>query len=92
MASTYVYGSTTIPVVSPLQYAHASGISVSALPAAVKEAAILVTSAYLKIRGDASLTMGTTSAPNGTQIGDSQRVGTDIAHAQDLLKPFRRIR
>jgi hypothetical protein len=92
VASTYTYGSTTVPLTSPLLYAHASGISVSALPAAVKEAAILVTSAYLKIRGDASLTMGTTSAPNGTQIGDSQRVGTDIAHAEDLLKPFRRIR
>jgi hypothetical protein len=92
VASTYTYGSTTVPLTSPLLYAHASGISVSALPAAVKEAAILVTSAYLKIRGDASLIMGTTSAPNGTQIGDSQRVGTDIAHAQDLLKPFRRIR
>lgn len=91
VSSSYVFGSTTVPLTSPLLYAHSSGASFSALPAAVKEAAILVTSAYLKIRGDASLVLNVTTNP-GQQLGDSQRVGSDIAHAQDLLKPFRRIR
>ena len=89
--STYTFGSSTVILASPLLYSHNAGVSVSALPAAIKEAAILVTSAYLKIRGDASLIMAVTTSP-GQQIGGSQQVGSDIAHAQDLLKPFRRIR
>lgn len=89
--STYVYGSTTVPLAEPLVYAHATTSSVSALPAAIKEAAILVTSAYLKIRGDAALIMDVTTRP-GQQIDGSQKVGSDIAHAQQLLLPFRRIR
>jgi len=91
IASNYTFGSTTIPLASPLAYAHNSGVSVSALPAAIKEATILVTSAYLKIRGDASLIMAVTNSP-GQQTPGSQMVGSDIAHAQELLKPFRRIR
>ena len=91
VASTYTFGSTTVPLVSGLLYAHTAPASVSALPAAVKEATILVTSAYLKIRGDASMVMGVTNRP-GQQIDGSQKVGSDIAHAQELLKPFRRIR
>ena len=89
--ASYVFDSNTVPLTSPLQYAHAAGISVSALPAAIKEAAILVTSAYLKIRGDASLVLGVTTRP-GEQIDGSQKVGSDIAHAKELLLPFRRIR
>ena len=91
ISSSYTLGSTTLQLASPLQYAHSAGVSVSALPAAVKEAAILVTSAYLKIRGDASLVLDVTNRP-GQQIDGSQKVGSDIAHAQDLLLPFRRIR
>jgi hypothetical protein len=91
VASTYEFGSTSVPVTSPLLYTHAVGVSVSALPAAVKEACILVTSAYLKIRGDASMVMDVTSRPT-TQIDGAGKVGTDIAHAQQLLQPFRRVR
>jgi hypothetical protein len=91
VADNYTFGSTTVPLTAPLAYAHAAGVSVSALPAAVKEAAILVTSAYLKIRGDASLVLGVTNRP-GEQTPGSQLVGSDIAHAQQLLQPFRRIR
>jgi hypothetical protein len=91
ISSSYTFGSSTVQLASPLLFDHASGVSVSALPAAVKEACILVTSAYLKIRGDASLVMAVTTNP-GQQIEGSQQVGSDIAHAMDLLKPFRRIR
>lgn len=89
--ASYTFGSTTVPLAAPLAYAHSAGVSVSALPAAIKEAAILVTSAYLKIRGDASLVLGVTTRP-GEQIDGSQKVGSDIAHAKELLLPFRRIR
>lgn len=91
VASSYTYGSSTVPLVSATLYAHQVGDAVSSLPAAVKQACILITSAYLKIRGDASLVLEVTNRP-GTQIDGAQRVGSDIAHAQEILKPFRRIR
>jgi hypothetical protein len=90
VASNYTFDSNTVPLVSPLAYTHAVGVSVSSLPAAVKEACILVTSAYLKIRGDASMIMEVTNSPsNQTNPGGIQ---TDINAAQQLLMPFRRIR
>lgn len=91
VANTYTFGSATISLTAPLIYAHAVGISVGNLPAAIKQAAILYTSAALKIRGDAALVMSVTNAPS-QQSGGSQRVGSDIALAQEILEPFRRIR
>ena len=91
IANTYTFDSDTIPLTAPLAYAHSAGVSVSALPAAVKEACILVTSAFLKIRGDASLVMAVTTNPS-RQVEGASGLGSDIAVAQELLKPFRRIR
>jgi len=91
VASTYTFDSNTIPLTSALLFTHAAGVSVSSLPAAIKQACILVTSAFLKIRGDASMVMQVTSNPT-TQIPNSQNLGTDLTIAQELLKPFRRIR
>ena len=90
VGSTYVFGSTTVPLTSTLLYSHASGVSISALPPSVKEAAILVTSAFIKVRGDTSLVMGVTT--RGSQSPGSQNLGADLGIAQELLKPFRRIR
>jgi hypothetical protein len=91
VASTYTYGSTTVPLVSATLYAHQIGDAITSLPAAIKQAVILITSAYLKIRGDASLVLEVTTRPT-EQTSGSQRVGSDVAHAQEILKPFRRIR
>jgi hypothetical protein len=91
VASTYVFDSNTVPLLSPLVYGHAVGVSASALPAAIKQACILITSAYLKIRGDASLVMAVSTNP-GQQLAGSQKVGSDIATAYEILEPFRRIR
>ena len=88
--ASYSFGSTTVPLAAPLTYAHTAGVSIANLPAAVKEAAILITSAYLKIRGDASLTMGVTNAV--PSVTNDSRIATDVEHSQELLKPFRRIR
>jgi hypothetical protein len=93
VADSYTFGSTTVPLTSGLAYAHTAGVSVSNLPSAIKEATILMATAYLKIRGDASMTMqitntATQQAP-GTGAG---RIGTEVGHVQELLKPFRRIR
>lgn len=93
VASSYTFGSTTVPLTAPMTYAHTAGVSVSNLPAAIKEATILMATAYLKIRGDASMTMQITNTASQQLPGQgSGRIGTEVAHVQELLKPFRRIR
>lgn len=91
VASNYTYGNTTVLLASPLSYAHTAGVSVSALPPAVKEAAILATTAFLKVRGDYSLTMGVTNQVGTVGLNRAQ-LDYDLALAKELLEPFRRIR
>jgi len=91
VAQTYTFGSTTVPLTSTLNYSHSSGISISALPPAVKQAAILATTAFLKVRGDNALAMTVGSRPGEASAG-SQHIGEDLMLAQDLLLPYRRIR
>jgi hypothetical protein len=93
VADSYTFGSTTIPLTAPLVYTHTAGVSISALPPAIKEAAILVTTAMLKVRGDASMTMGIGTSPmSASSDGVTQNIGSDMGMAMDLLKPYRRIR
>lgn len=92
VADSYTFGSTTIPLEVPLVYSHTAGVSISALPPAIKEAAILVTTAMLKVRGDASMTMGIGTAPITDSTGVNQNITNDMSMAMDLLKPYRRIR
>lgn len=91
VADTYVFGSTTVPINYPLVYTHAAGVSISALPPAIKQACILVTTAFLKTRGDSSMTMQVTSSPT-TALPNSDKVGEEIALAMQLLQPYRRVR
>lgn len=91
VASTYVFGSVTVPLVTPLVYTHTAGTSISALPPAIKEATILATTAMLKVRGDNSLVMGVGTLPS-QGVSGNQNIGDDMAMAMDLLKPYRRIR
>ena len=93
VANSYTFGSTTIPLTSPLLYSHSAGVSISALPPAIKEATILATTAMLKVRGDSSMTMGIGTVPSqATATSIPQNIGTDLGMAMDLLKPYRRIR
>jgi hypothetical protein len=89
--SDYTFGSTTVPITSPLQYAHASGTGIGSVPQAIKEAAILVTTDFLKVRGDNSLTMAVTTRPTSGPSVESI-IGSDLALAKELLRPFRRMR
>ena len=91
VASNDTYGDTTVLLTSALTYAHTAGVSVSALPPAIKEAAILATTAFLKVRGDYSLTMGVTNQV-GTVGLNRASLDYDLALAKELLAPFRRIR
>lgn len=91
VADTYEFGSEIVPLTRPLVYNHSVGVSVSALPPAIKEAAILATTAMLKVRGDNSLTMGVGTQPSQS-FSDTQNIAGDLGMAMDLLKPYRRIR
>jgi len=91
VADTYTFNSTTVPLTSGLLYAHNKGISISALPPAIKEAAILATTAFLKVRGDYSLTMQVTNQVGTVGLNRAQ-LDYDLALAKELLQPFRRMR
>jgi len=83
-------GPGSLPLATPAAYTHAKGISVSALPPAVKQAAIYVTSAILKARGNATLVMGSLT-PSTIQT-ENPAAANDLMAAWDILRPFRRIR
>lgn len=87
---TTAQGAGNVTLASGLLYSHAAGISVSDMPAAIKQAAIFVTSAILKARGNAALVMQ--SLTPGTIQTANPSAATDLEAAWDLLKPFRRIR
>lgn len=89
--SFYNFGDTVIPLVNPIVNYHATGVSISALPAAIKEACILLTVALLKSRGDSALVMRQGNAP-GEVIAVADKGGSDIAMAKQLLNPYRRVR
>ena len=93
VANTYVFGSTTVPLTTPLLYSHNAGVSISALPPAIKEAAILATTAMLKVRGDNSLTMAVGTLPSQMTTPQVQAsISDDMSMAMSLLAPYRRIR
>jgi hypothetical protein len=92
VASTYTYGSTTVPLTSALGFTHSAGVAIGNLPNAIKQAAILVTTAFLRIRGDKSNTMSITTRAQGSEITGSTRFGTDLQLALDMVNLYRRIR
>lgn len=80
----------TVTLSSPLVSAHASGVSVGALPPVVKEATILLTSALIKTRGAEAIVMsGFRAQPSqATKIEDGGLEEIDLA--VEMLLPFRR--
>ncbi len=92
VASTYTYGSTTVPLTTALTYSHATGSSIGNLPNALKEACILITTAFIKVRGDSSMTMNITTFPQANPTPGANRYGGEIALALDMVNKYRRIR
>jgi len=88
VASSYVTGSTTLPLVAPMGFAHATGISVSNLPPVVKEATILLTTALIQTRGADALVLGSTEPP--TQTSTSGTIAQAERIAGVLLADLRR--
>lgn len=84
-------GSGTLTLQNATQYAHATaGVSVSMLPPAIKQAAIYMTNVILKSRGTPAIAMNQLSPVS--YVGYNPGQVQDLNLAQELLKPFRRIR
>lgn len=92
VASTYTFGSTTVPLTSALLFSHDPGAAIGNLPNAIKQACILITTAFIKLRGDNSMTMNITTQPTMNQISGSNRYGSEIQLALDMVDKYRRIR
>jgi hypothetical protein len=91
ISSSYVYGSTTVTLASALVSAHTAGATLSNLPFVIKEATILMTTVFLKVRGDNSMTMSITTAPTAN-IPGGMRYGNEVQMALDMVSKYRRIR
>ena len=91
VSDSYTFGDTTVTLQAPMKYAHLEGATFSNLPNAIKQACILITSAFIKMRGDSSTTMAYTTSPSGN-IAGSVRYGNDIAVALDMVDKYRRVR
>ena len=89
--SSYTYGDPIIPLTAPLAFDHLAGDTFYNMPNVIKEACILITTAFIKMRGDASTTMQYTINPSGNVPG-ATRYGNDIAVALDMVNKYRRIR
>ena len=64
------------------------GVSVSALPPNVKKAAILVTTAFIKVRGAAGLVLDTIDAHAVKEATDEGGAVADMAFAESLLARY----
>lgn len=90
--SSYVIGSSSVPLTAPLQFAHAKGVAVSAVPGAVKDAVILLTASRIKTRGAEAVQMGSISAEPGPPQATMPGGTTEYNQAVELLKRLRRAR
>lgn len=96
-AAGYVIGSATVPLASPLAYAHdpstvdGGDIAVSALPGAVRRAAISLTAYLIKTRGAEAVALVSIM----DQVQRLQKVepggDEDLMLATRLLVPFQRV-
>lgn len=90
VSPNYVYGNSTVTLDAPLVSSHTLA-GFSNMPFAIKQATILMTTAFIKQRGDNSLTMNITTQPT-TNIGNNQRYAGEIALALDMVSLYRRVR
>lgn len=96
VASSYVQGSTTVPLVAALTHAHGIGDALTAMPRAAKQATICLATHLVKTRGAESVAMASTMT--GTSAGAKKKqkdeVGSTAEYEQacQLLSDFMRTR
>lgn len=89
VASSYVSGSS-IPLLAPTSFAHATGVSVSNLPVQVKQATVLLTAVLIQTRGDDAIILD--SVENPTRLSDTYGAsGTNVALAMSQLNSLMRV-
>jgi hypothetical protein len=91
VSNSYTYGNAIVTLTSPLIYAHNAGTTFGNMPNALKQACILITSAFIKMRGVGSTTMQYTTQPTNN-VADTSRYASEIALALDMVNKYRRIR
>lgn len=91
VGTTYTYASTTVPLASALSYSHANTITLGNMPTTIKQACILVTTAFLKMRGDSSMTMALSVNPS-RNVTTNSLYGTEVSTALQMLDLYRRVR
>jgi len=89
VASNYTPDTSVLPLVTPTQYAHTAGMSITNLPKAVKQAAILLTTAFIKERGSGALIAQDMGAVTQIDQKNPQQINGDIQLALKLLENFR---
>ena len=90
VSDSYTYGDLTVTLTAPLLYSHAA-VCFSGMPNAIKQATILATTAFIKMRGDSSMTMNLTTQPTAN-IANQSRYSGEIAMALDMVSKYRRVR
>lgn len=91
IASTYTAGDSTVLLVAPVQFQHSYGVSVSALPPAVKQAVILLTSSIIKTRGTLAIEMPSLQSSPSKIVQQDQGAMSDEQAAKTLLAPYVRV-
>jgi len=89
VSSSYVAGASVVTLTSALQYSHQTTATVTNLPPAIKQAAILATTAFIKIRGSGALEVADMGMITHQTSGMPQGSGDDLYKAQCLLNPYR---
>lgn len=74
---------SVVTLTAPLIFDHAAGVAVSALPASVKQAAIILTAYLIQERGALNISMG-----EQTLSGVKSSNGSGLEIAKELLKPL----
>ena len=85
VASTYVTGTAIVPLTSNLAFNHSTSAVVSNLPGTVKEAAVLVASAFVKQPGSGGVIVADISGVSGVERSSPQNAGGDLALAMQML-------
>lgn len=87
VASDYVYGATPVTLESALEFDHAAGVAIHAMPSSIKEACILAVTSQLKSRGSNVSVFSSNSGQLGEGSG-KRGLDTDLDRAADLLFDF----
>lgn len=91
VADTYTPGDKVIPLTAPVLFDHEVERSVTNLPNAVKEAAILMTTALIKERGSGALIAQDMGVITTVDTARAQGSQGDIALAKEMLSHFRQM-